>query len=278
MPDLGYPSRLQIIKHLDFGMYLQAGEDEILIPTQYIPEGVQIGDYIDVFLYRDSEDRVIATTLEPAMYIGEVEYLEAVSVVPQGAFMEWGLPKDLLVPFREQETKIVEGMVYPVYLYLDEQTQRLAGSTRLSRFIKNDELTVEEGEEVQLLILNPTDLGYNALINNKHFGLIYENEVFKPLQSGMRMRGFIKKIREDNKIDLSLQPKGYAAAEEGTTEIRAALKKAGGFLPLHDKSEPEEIYNALKMSKKVFKKAIGALYKSREILLEQGGIRAVSED
>ena len=273
MATLGTSVRLLVIKALDFGLYLLAGEEEILLPLQYVPQGTQPGDYLNVFLYRDSEDRVIATTLEPYIQLGEVEYLEAVAVTGAGAFMDWGLPKDLLVPFREQETRMTEGMVYPVYLYLDAQTERLAGSSRLNRFIKNDTLTVEEGEEVDLLICEPTDLGLNAVINNKHWGLIYENEIFKPVRSGTRLRGFIKKIRPDNNIDLSLQAIGYAAAEEGTAELRAALKKAGGFLPLHDKSEPEAIYRALQMSKKTFKKALGALYKNREVTLRPDGVQ-----
>lgn len=271
---LGQYNRLRVVKFVDFGLYLDGGEaGEILLPLQYLTDEMGIDDWLEVFIYRDSEDRLVATTLHPEAIVGEFAYLEAVQVTPIGAFLAWGLPKDLFVPFREQSQKMVTGRFYLVHIGLDEQTQRIIGSSRIDHFLRDNEMTLEEGEQVNLLIAQRTDLGYKAIINHAHWGVLYANEVFAPVQIGDHLQGYIKKIRPDGKIDLTLQKQGYDEVEVATTKLLGELQLAGGFLPLTDKTDPAKIYEWVGMSKKTFKKAVGALYKKQMVRLEADGLR-----
>lgn len=276
MAEIGKINHLYVIKELDFGIYLDGGDlGEILMPRQYVPEGTQPEDMIDAFIYLDSEDRLVATTLKPKAMVEEFALLEVVSVTQVGAFLNWGLPKDLFVPFREQRQPMEEGKKYLVYVYLDLNSKRIAASSKIEQFLDNIPVDYDEGEEVDLIIVNPTDLGYNAIIDNSHLGVLYKNEVFQELNPGDKIQGFIKKIRTDGKIDLSLVKAGYEKISSFADSIIAQLEKHEGFLPFTDKSSPEEIYKTFKFSKKNFKAAVGALYKKRMISLEENGIRLV---
>jgi predicted RNA-binding protein (virulence factor B family) len=276
MAEIGKVNHLYVVKEVDFGIYLDGGDlGEILMPKQYVPEGTQPEDMIDAFIYLDSEDRLVATTLKPYAMVEEFALLEVVSVTQVGAFLNWGLPKDLFVPFREQRQPMEEGKKYLVYVYLDTNSKRIAASSKIEQYLDNIPVDYDEGEDVDLIIVNETDLGYNAIIDNSHFGIIYKNEVFQPLNPGDRIQGFIKKIRTDGKIDLSLVKAGYEKISEFADKIMAELEKHEGFLKLTDKSSPEEIYKTFKFSKKNFKTAVGALYKKRMITLEENGIRLV---
>lgn len=271
---LGKFSTLTAYKKREQGVYLKDEmDDEVLLPNKYLPEDIEEGQEISVFVYTDSEDRMIATTITPKILLHHFAYLEVVDVNQYGAFLDWGLDKNLFVPFREQKQKMQTGEWHIVYLYEDETSDRLVASAKWHKFIQREILTVEEGEEVNLLVAHPTDLGRNVIINNIHAGLIFKNEIFKELKMGDRLKGYIKQIREDNKIDVRLEQQGYAKVEPNAQLILDAIKKEDGFLPLTDKSDPELIRQQLGMSKKTFKKSIGALYKQRLIHLEKEGIR-----
>jgi len=255
-------------------MYLKdEQDDEVLLPNKYMPKGIETGQELSVFVYTDSEDRMIATTITPKITLHHFAYLEVVDVTQYGAFLDWGLEKHLFVPFREQKQTMNVGEWHIVYLYEDESSDRLVASAKWHKFIQKEILTVEEGEEVNLLIAHPTDLGRNVIINNIHAGLIFKNEIHKDLKMGDRLKGYVKQIREDNKIDIRLEQKGYAKVEPNAQRIMDAIKNGNGFLPLTDKSDPDIIRQQLGMSKKTFKKAVGALYRQRLITLEPKGIR-----
>jgi len=274
MAQIGKLNQLEVLKELDFGIYLDGGElGEILMPKRYVPEGTMLGDYIEAFIYLDSEDRLIATTEKPLAQVEEFALLEVVSVAPVGAFLNWGLPKDLFVPFREQRKPMEVGEKYLVYVYLDTNTKRIAASSKIESYLDNIPVDYDENEEVDLIIINQTDLGYNAIVDNCHIGILYKNEVFQELNPGDRVQGYIKKIRPDGKIDLRLDKVGYEKIGGLADLIISKLNQNNGFLPFTDKSSPEEIYRAFKVSKKNFKAAVGALYKQRLIALEQNGIR-----
>lgn len=274
MAQIGKTNQLEVLKELDFGIYLDGGElGEILMPKRYVPEGTMLGDYIEAFIYLDSEDRLIATTEKPLAQVEEFALLEVVSVAPVGAFLNWGLPKDLFVPFREQRKPMEVGEKYLVYVYLDTNTKRIAASSKIESYLDNIPVDYDENEEVDLIIINQTDLGYNAIVDNCHIGILYKNEVFQELNAGDRVQGYIKKIRPDGKIDLRLDKVGYEKIGGLADLIISKLNQSNGFLPFTDKSSPEEIYRTFKVSKKNFKAAIGALYKQRLIALEQNGIR-----
>jgi hypothetical protein len=276
MANIGIINTLRVVKTLDFGCYLDGGEHgEILIPRRYVPENTQPEDMLDVFIYFDSEDRIIATTETPLLKLGEVGKLKAVAVTQAGAFLDWGLPKDILVPFREQKQKMETGKWYTVVIYIDHETNRLAASAKVEKFIDNTPPEYKIGEEVDILVYSQTDLGYNAIINNSHWGILYNNEVFRGLKTGERMKAYIKKVREDDKIDLILDKPGYEKVDDVSKSILDKLKKNNGYLNLSDKSEPEAIYYHLGISKKVFKKAVGALYKARLISIEAEGIKII---
>jgi uncharacterized protein len=276
MIQLGQYATLEVVKTTDFGVYLDGGPfGEVLLPKRYVPEGTEPGHDVDIFLYCDSEDRVIATTEKPFAKVGDIAYLLATDVADHGAFMDWGLMKDLFVPLREQNEPMEKGKHYFVKVLLDETTDRIYGSSRLPKFLQIQnygELSV--GEEVKLMAWVRTDLGFKMIINDQFVGLLFRNEIFQSLNMGKILRGYIKAIREDGKMDVTLQKQGYGNHIDDTTDfILNKLKAYEGFLPITDSSSPEEIYEALAMSKKTFKKAIGSLYKQRLIGLEKEGIR-----
>ncbi|MHC1704552.1 MAG: S1 RNA-binding domain-containing protein [Tenuifilaceae bacterium] len=276
MAEIGKLNNLRVVKEVDFGLYLDGGEHgEILIPKRYVPENCKPEDIIEVFIYLDSEDRIIATTEKPFIKVGEFAMLQVAAVTPMGAFLDWGLPKDLFVPFREQKQKMEEGKWYIVTCYLDYDTKRLVASAKIEKYLDNLPPDYEAGEEVELLISGETDLGFNAIINSKHLGVLYKNEVFQPIKKGDRIKGYIKKIREDEKIDLILQKAGYQKVDDISMKILQVLKDHDGFLNVTDKSDPDKIYDLFGVSKKTFKKAIGSLFKLRIINIEDNGIRLV---
>ena len=276
---IGKYNNLTIQRLTSVGMFLSDVEgEEVLLPNQYLTDEMQIDDTIRVFVYLDSEDRPVATTETPKIVRNEFAFLEVKDVTEHGAFMDWGLIKDLFVPFREQSTPMEPGEWHVVFLYLDQKSSRLIASTKIDRFLDNERLTVKEGDEVDLLIWQQTDLGYNAIVNQYYKGLIYANEVFREINIGDSLKGFVKKIREENKLDISLQKSGYEVVEPTARQILDELKKSSGFLNLSDNSSPEEIYKRLQISKKVFKKAIGGLYRQGHIKISDDGIRLISED
>lgn len=276
MIKLGEHNTLTILRETDPGLYL--GDDEenvVLLPHKYKPEEFNIGDKIEVFVYLDNEERPIATTLEPFLLLNTYGYLHCSAVTEYGAFMDWGLEKQLFVPFKEQARPMKQGSWYIVHLYLDEKTNRLVGSSKTNRFLQNKELTVKPFEEVDILVTHITEKGANAIINGVHTGLIYIEDIFEDIRSGDKIKAYVKNIREDNKIDLVLQRPGYRSIEPNANYIREELEAAGGFLPLHDKSDPDTIKNQLGMSKKSFKKAIGTLYKDKQIVIKEDGIELI---
>jgi len=275
MLEQGKLGELNILKRSGVGLFLsdESGE-EVLLPNKYCTEEMKPGEKVKVFIYRDSEGRKVATTLTPKIFLHEFALLKVSAVTGVGAFLDWGLEKDLMVPFREQKQKMEEGRWYIVYLDLDEKTDRLFASNRLERYLENDELTIKEGDEVDLVIQQKTDLGYAVIINHKHKGLVFDNEVFKEVRIGDRQKGFVKKIRDDKKVDVSLQALGYKGANDANSElILQQLKENDGFLPITDKSTPEEISTQFGISKKAFKKSLGALYKQRLIEIHPTGIQ-----
>ena len=274
---IGEINTLRILRSTSVGLYLGDKDgNDVLLPNKYVSEDFKIDDLIDVFVYKDYEQRWVATTLMPFAKIHEFAYLRVRDVSQPGAFLEWGLEKDLFVPFREQRIKMESGRRYVVYIYQDEETQRLVASTKLNRFLSNEELSVAPGDKVNLVVMETTPLGYNVIINQRHKGLVYHNEIFQEIEVGDRLEGYIKLIRsEDNGIDVSLQPKGVKRLESGAQQILDVLKKSKGFLALHDKSEPSEIMRILNMSKKNFKNSVGILYKQRIISLAADGIRMI---
>lgn len=277
MVNIGKYNNLRVLKEVDFGVYLDGeNEGEILMPIRYVPKNCQVGDYVDVFLYLDSEDRPIATTENPNAQVGEFAMLRVKSVNKIGTFLDWGIMKDLLVPFREQKVTMMEGRSYLVYVYVDAESQRIVASAKLNKFLDKTLPEYVVGQEVNLVIESETDLGYKAIVNNQHWGILYENEVFEQLAKGLKIKGYIKKIRTDNKIDLSLHPLGYEKIDPITQMILDELKKEGGFIAVSDKSDAELVYRIFGISKKSFKQAVGALYKQRIITLGVDGIRLKS--
>jgi predicted RNA-binding protein (virulence factor B family) len=267
---------LKIIKAVSFGLYLDGKNgEEILLPTRYVPPQAEIGDEIEVFIYNDNEGRPIATTEHPYGTVGEFQYLKVKEVSDAGAFLDWGIMKDLLVPYREQKATLIAGQYYPVYIYLDFITKRIVASTRIDKFLDNLPPDYQYNQEVDLLITDETDLGYKAIINNRHWGLLYKNELFETVKKGERRKGYIKEVREDDKIDLRLSPAGYDKIEGISKKIMSLLAENNGYLELSDKSEASEIHSLLSCSKKSFKKAIGALYRQRLITIEDCGIRTI---
>lgn len=273
---LGEYNELEILRDTSVGLFLgDADGNELLLPNKYVPESYEIGDRLNVFCYLDHAERPIATNLDPDVIVNEFQLLQVAEVNEFGAFMNWGLEKHLLVPFREQRTKMVDGQWYVIFCYLDQKTNRLVASNKIDKFLSNENLTVQEGDEVELVVTRLTDLGWEVIIDHKHKGLVYTNEVFKKVSVGTVTKGVIKRIRRDNKIDVSLQPLGIDILEPAANKIFTTLTTNGGFLPLHDKSHPDAIRDELQMSKKTFKKGIGTLYKARKIRIEDDGIHAL---
>ncbi len=274
MIHIGEYNTLEILRETSVGIFLgDASGDDVLLPNKYVPKDFEIGQSITVFCYLDHEERPVATTLKPKVVKDEFALLKVVEVTGIGAFLDWGLEKHLFAPFREQARKMEEGKWYLIYVYLDEETGRLVASSKTNQFIDNEKLTVDFNDEVTLIVSRFTELGVEVIINNRHKGLIYNDEIFEHLKLGSEHRGYIKKIREDHKIDVSLQPLGFKAIEPAAQKVLDKLKANNGFLNLGDKSDPELIKSSLGLSKKSFKKAIGALYKEKLILLEENGIR-----
>ncbi len=274
MIQIGEYQTLEILRDTVPGLFLgdENGHD-VLLPNKYKPKEYNIGDKIDVFVYLDFEERLVATNIRPYITLNTFAALKIIDNSRIGAFLDWGLEKDLFVPFKEQISQMRPGDYSLVYMYEDKSTGRLAATERIKRYLKNETLTVEEGDAVELIIANKTDLGLNAIINEKHLGLIYHDEIFRNLQLGEKLKGFIKKIREDNKIDISLQPMGYRNVIEPTSQfILDALKRHNGVLKLTDNSHPDDIKRILQMSKKTFKKTIGLLYKQKQIAIKEDGI------
>ncbi len=270
---IGKYNNLTIERLTSVGMFLSEVEgEEVLLPNQYLTDEMQIGDTIRGFVYLDSEDRPVATTETPEIVRNEFATLQVKDVSEHGAFMDWGLIKDLFVPFREQSVPMEIGEWHVVFLYLDHKSSRLIASTKIDRFLENERLTVAEGDEVDLLVWQKTDLGYNAIVNQYHKGLIYHNEVFRDLNPGDSLKGYIKKIRPENKLDITLQKVGGEHIEPSAQRILQELKNDKGFMNLSDGSSPEDIYKRLQISKKVFKKAIGGLYKQGIIRIADEGI------
>ena len=275
MINVGKYNELEVIKQLDFGIYLRDGDLEILMPTKWVPKDTKVGDFLNVFIFRDSDDRLIATTVEPYATADTFAFLEAKQVNPIGAFLDWGMDKDLLVPFREQQYRMEPGKSYVVFVYVDEETNRLVASAKLNQYIENEKIDLQDGDIVDLLIYSETDLGFNAIINNLYSGLIYKNEIYEAIRVGDKIKGFVKHVREDNKIDLSLQKSGYELVDDVKWRILNLMKQNNGLLSLTDNSSPEEIKAKLQISKKAFKKAVGALYKERLVKLTSTGVELI---
>lgn len=273
MTQLGKINTLSIVKHVDFGVYLD-GENmgEILMPKRYVTPDMKDGDEVTVMVYLDGEERYVATTEVPLAQVGDFAWLKVNKIENAGAFLDWGLSKELLVPFSEQKIKIEEGRSYLVYIYIDKVTDRITASMKLEKFFDSTTPEYTKNEEVDIIVWTPTEIGYKAIVNGKHQGVLYKNEVFKKLVTGQKMKAYIKKLREDGKIDLILDKPGYVKIDSTAQSIMTLLEKAGGFLPYNDKTDPEVIYNIFGISKKAFKQSIGNLFKQRMITLSDKGI------
>ncbi len=278
MIEIGKYNELTILRETSVGLYLgdESGED-VLLPNKYCPENYELEDKITVFVYLDYAERKIATNLTPKVLLNEFALLRVTAIETVGAFMDWGLEKDLMVPFKEQRQRMDVDRWYIVYLDIDTETDRLFASNRIERHLQNESLTVEEGDKVDILIFHKTDLGFSVIVNNVHKGLIYNNEIFKELNIGDKLKGFVKNIREENKLDISLQPIGYTNYNDTNTQLLYnSLTEGGGFLAITDKSSPEEIHTQFGISKKAFKRALGALYKDRKIEIGPDGIKLIN--
>ena len=276
--ELGKFNQLKVVKFVDFGLYLDGGDDgEILLPLRYVPEGVKEGDELNVFLYLDNEERLVATTQTPLVQVGEFAFLEVNWVNKYGAFLNWGLMKDLFVPFREQKMRMIQGKSYIVYCYQDKESYRLMASAKVNKFLSNEMPPYQEGQEVDILIWQKTDLGFKAIVENKFAALLYNSEIFQPLHTGMRLKAFVKQVRVDGKIDLILQQAGPRKVDDFAETLLKYIRDHNGFTSFNDKSDAEEIYETFGVSKKTFKKAVGELYKMRLIILQPDGIRLKDE-
>ena len=274
MAMIGERAELRILREQPFGVFLDGGDlGEILLPRREMPPKWALGETVDVFVYRDSEDRLVATLKEPKVKPGQFAYLEVVAITPVGAFLDWGLPKDLLVPYREQKDRLEVGKSYVVHCHVDEETGRIVASRRLSRYLDQTSAPYREGDEVELLLYGKTELGYKAIVNGRHTGLIFANQVFRRLRAGERTRGFVTMVRPDGKLDLSLQAPGRTSVVSLESKILKELEARGGFWALHDDTPAEEIHAALGASKRAFKQAAGALFKQRKIRIEPEGLR-----
>lgn len=274
MVEIGKINTLEVVRETDNGFYLDGQElGEILMPRKFITDEVRNQGWANVFVYTDSEDRLVATTEKPFAMVGEFAFLKVVATSNFGAFLDWGLPKDLLVPFREQKAKMVEGGIYLVYLFLDLLTNRIAASAKLDKYLDNTPPEYNPGDEVQLLVADETDLGYKAIVNNEHWGMLYKNQVYQPLTPGQKITGYVNKVRDDEKIDLLLEKPGYEKVDAISQKILDELKQNRGFMAVSDNTSPEMINAMFGISKRNFKKAIGSLYKKRMITFDSDGIR-----
>lgn len=271
--ELGKFNQLEVVKEVDFGLYLDGGDEgEILLPTRYVPEDCKVGDMLNVFLYLDIDERLIATTLTPLVQVGQFACLEVSWVNQFGAFLNWGLMKDLFVPFSEQKMKMQVERSYVVHAHVDEESYRIVASAKVERYLSKDMPDYAPGAEVDILIWQKTDLGFKAIIDNKYSGLLYENEIFRALETGMQMKAFVKQVREDGKVDLILQKPGFEKVDDFSKTLLEYIREHGGRINLNDKSPAEDIYDTFGVSKKTFKKGVGDLYKKRLISLHENGI------
>lgn len=279
MIQLGKQNTLQVLRQVDFGLYLDGGEiGDILLPQRYVPKDIQIGDFIDVFLYLDMEERLIATTEKPLVQVNQFAFLEVKWINQFGAFLDWGLMKDLFCPFREQKMRMQQGKSYIVYCYIDTLTSRIVASAKVEKFLSKEMPTYKVGESVDLLIQQKTDLGFKAIVDGKFSGLIYQNELFQDIHTGDKMRGYVKSVRSDGKLDISLQTTGKQHIDDFSDKLFHYISsQEDGFCPYHDKSAAEEIYSEFQVSKKTFKKAVGDLYKRHLITIHDDGLRITKE-
>jgi predicted RNA-binding protein (virulence factor B family) len=278
MLEIGKINTLTVNRETDNGVYLDGGEHgEILMPKKFVTDAVKEKGEAEVFVYTDSEDRLVATTETPLAMVGEFVKLQVKATSTFGAFLDWGLPKDLLVPFREQRSKMAEGNSYWVYIYLDLLSNRIAASAKLNKFLDNTPPEYEVGDEVDLIIMEETDLGYKAIVNLEHTGMLYKNQVFQTLELGIKTKGYVSKVRDDEKIDLLLEKPGYEKVDAISEKILNELRENRGFMAVSDKSSPEMIQAMFGISKKNFKKAIGGLYKKRMISFESDGIKLLDK-
>lgn len=279
MIKIGEYNTLKILRDTDPGLFLGDDEDnDVLLPNKYVPEQFEIGDEITVFVYLDHEERPVATTLKPHILPEEFALLRCNYTNQFGAFLDWNLEKDLFCPFKEQAFKMRKGDWYLVFCYIDEETDRLVASSKTNSFLSNKELTVDQFEEVDLIVSHPSEIGMNVIVNEKHLGLVYQDDIFKEISVGDKLKGIVKKVRSDNKLDISLTQVGYRNIEPNAQVILKELEDNNGFLDLTDKSDPEHIKDSLQMSKKAFKKAIGSLYKQRLIALKDDGIELINKN
>ncbi|MEO8582956.1 MAG: S1-like domain-containing RNA-binding protein [Flavitalea sp.] len=273
MIKVGDYNLLKVIREVEFGLYLDDGQEGILLPKRFVPKGAKIDDELNVFVYHDGEDRLIATTQQPIAKVGEIARLKVVSVTPQGAFLDWGLMKDVFVPRSKQLTQMYPNEYYLVKIYLDERTGRAAATEKLEPTLSNEKLTVKDMDSVQLIIYRKTEIGYEVIINNQHTGILHFNEVYRDITIGDKYPGFIKKINAENKIDVVIGKPGYQRVEDELDKIMHLLSDNNGYLPYNDKSDPAEIYSFFGMSKKTFKMSTGSLYKQRKIIFTKTGIK-----
>jgi len=294
--EIGRMNRLYVDREVDFGVYLTTGPQElsademaytddttgrrdgILLPARYVPEGLKVGDEIEVFVYADSEDRLLATTETPKAMVDEAAFLRVVAVNRTGTFLDWGLPKDLMLPYGEQKRELEQGQFCTVFVYKDKYSDRVVASTRLNRHIGLSEADYEPGEEVEIMVVARTDLGHKVIVNNEHWGLLYENEVFQPLRNGLRTRAWVKKVVADNKVDLTLSAPIAERFSSVAEQVLYAVEQNDGFLPMNDKTSPAEIRRRFAVSKRDFKAAIGKLYKDRAITIEADGLHLVTKE
>ena len=273
MLHLGDFNELQVARFVPFGLYLASSDGDILLPQKYVPEGTQEGDWLRVFVYRDSEDRIVATTLEPQATVGHFAVLTVKQTSDFGAFLDWGLEKDLMVPFKQQRERMQVGEKYTVYVYLDETTDRIVGTSKIYPYLEGDARELEINQPVELLVIEETDLGFRVIVDEAYLGMLFSNELFRPVAIGERLSGFVKNIRADNKVDVSLQKLGMDEVDSAKQTILELLEREEGILRLTDSSDPADIKAQLAMSKKLFKKAVGGLYREGQITLEPDHIR-----
>lgn len=267
---------MEVVKEVDFGMYLDGGDEgEILLPKRYVPEGCQPGDVLNVFLYLDMDERLVATTQEPYAQVGEFACLEVAWVNQYGAFLDWGLMKDLFVPFREQKAKMQKGGKYVVHVHLDDESYRIVASAKVEHYLSDERPEYGRFEEVGILVWQRTDLGFKVIVDNRFSGMLYHNEIFQPLEVGMRLTAYVKTVREDGKMDLTLQKRGQENVEDFAATLLEHIRRSGGFIPMGDKTDAAVIRDTFGVSKKTFKRAVGDLYSKHLVMLEDAGIRLV---
>lgn len=274
MTRLGDFNVLRVVRAVDFGLYLDGGEEgDILLPKRYVPEGTQVGDDIEVFLYLDSEERLVATTERPKAIVGDFACLQVAWVNQYGAFLDWGLMKDLFCPFREQKKRMERGESYIVHVHIDDDSYRIVASAKVEHYLSDDTPDYKRGDEVALLVWQKTDLGFKVIVDNRYAGLVYRDQIFQPIHTGDRLRGYISAVRDDGKIDIALQPTGIRQTKDFASTLLKYLEEHGGVCPFGDKSDAEDISEEFHVSKKVFKRAVGDLYKRRLISIDDYSIK-----